>query len=57
MMDKYILSKSTIISHSLLWMNTSLKKMIRKNLRLYNKAKHRHERKVWDKYNKCKKET
>jgi hypothetical protein len=56
-MDKYVPSKSTSIRHNLLWMNTTLKRMVRKKQRLYNKAKKSHKRKDWDEYNKHKKET
>ena len=39
MMDKNIPSKTTSIRHNLPWLNSSLKRMIRKKQRLYNKAK------------------
>ena len=53
-MDKYVPSKSTSIRYNLLWMNTTLKRMVRKKQRLYNKAKKSHKKKDWDEYNKHK---
>ena len=57
MMDKNIPSKTTSIRHNLPWLNSSLKRMIRKKQRLYNKAKCTKKRKDWNKYNSHKKET
>ena len=56
-MEKHIPKKSTSIRHNLLWMNASLKRMVKKKQRLYNKAKKSHKRKDWDTYNTHKKET
>ncbi len=57
MMDLNIPCTTTNIRKNLPWLNTSLKRMIRKKQRLYNKAKRTHKKKDWNKYNSHKKET
>ena len=56
-MDKFIPSKTTSTRHNLPWINTKLKRMIKKKQRLYNKAKKSKKNKEWENYNTHKKET
>ncbi len=57
MMDLNIPCTTTNIRKNLPWLNNSLKRMIKKKQRLYNKAKRTHKKKDWNKYNSHKKET
>jgi hypothetical protein len=56
-MDKFIPSKITSTRHNLPWLNTKLKRMIKKKQRMYNKAKKSKKNKDWEHYNTFKKET
>ena len=56
-MDKYIPSKMTTTRYNLPWINSKLKRMIRKKQRLYNKAKKSKRLVDWDRFKSFKKET
>ena len=56
-MELHVPSKKTSIRQNLPWLNHTLKRMVRKKQRMYNKAKRTHKNEDWDIYNKHKKNT
>ena len=56
-MDKHIPAKLTSTRHNLPWMNQTIKRMIKKKQRLYNKAKKTHKGSNWNKYKAIKRDT